>query len=193
MAVPRRNTGGAASSAVQADELRDGLATPPQDWPEEAFGRSARLSTGEFALFAMRVVLGLSMLQVAFNLARGGWDAWMNAGALLPAVVKGPMGDVYTALWGNETVMFLIIAGAAAVGIGMVTGFLTRVSALVGTVMMFSFYTADMPPTNGWFEVQLIQMFAFFLVASLGAGHIWGIDALLRKREKSRWWYWMLG
>lgn len=193
MAVPRRNPSDAVPSPAQADKLRDGLATPPTDWPEEAFGRSARLSTGEFALFAMRVVLGLSMLQVAFNLTRGGWDAWMNAGALLPAVVKGPMGDLYTALWGNDIVMFLIIAGAAAVGIGMVTGFLTRVSAFVGTVMMFSFYTADMPPTNGWFEVQLIQMFAFFLVASLGAGHIWGIDALLRKREKSRWWYWMLG
>lgn len=193
MAVPRRNGKDAVPSATQVDKLTGGPTTPPREWPEEAFGRSARLSTGEFALFAMRVVLGLSMLQVAYNLARGGWDAWLNAGALLPAVVKGPMGDVYTALWGNEIVMFLIIVGAAAVGIGMVTGFLTRVSAFVGTLMMFSFYTADMPPTNGWFEVQLIQMFAFFLVASLGAGHIWGIDALLRKREKSRWWYWMLG
>jgi uncharacterized membrane protein YphA (DoxX/SURF4 family) len=103
------------------------------------------------------------------------------------------MGNIYTALWGNHLVMFLIVLGATAVGLGMVTGLLTRVSALVGTLMMFSFYTADMPPTNGWFEVQLVQMFAFFLVASLGAGHVWGIDALLRQRETSRWWYWMLG
>jgi len=193
VAVSDHGAQAAAPKGVPATRDKGRLNTPPSEWPEEAFGRSARLSTGEFALFAMRVVLGLSMLQVAYNLARGGWDAWLNAGALLPGVVKGPMGDIYTALWGNEFVLWLIVLGAAAVGIGMVLGLLTRVSALVGTLMMFSFYTADMPPTNGWFEVQLIQMFAFFLVASLGAGHVWGVDALLRKREKAHWWYWLLG
>lgn len=193
MAAPDRAADRTRPAPAPADTDRGGPATPPAHWPEEAFGRSARLSTGEFALFALRVVLGLSMLQVAYKLARGGWDAWLNASALLPGVVKGPMGNIYTALWGNHIVMFLIVLGATAVGLGMVTGLLTRVSALVGTLMMFSFYTADMPPTNGWFEVQLVQMFAFFLVASLGAGHVWGIDALLRQRETSRWWYWMLG
>ena len=163
------------------------------DWPEEQLGQSARLSVGEFALFALRMALGLSMLQVAYKLFRGGWDGWTSASALLPAVVQGPIGQVYTALWGNQLVLWLLILGTGAIGLAMVTGFLTRLAALAGTLIMLSFYTASLPPSSGWFDVQLIAIFAFFTLASMGAGHIWGIDSLLRRFERHRWWYWMLG
>jgi uncharacterized membrane protein YphA (DoxX/SURF4 family) len=163
------------------------------DRPEEQLGQSARLSIGEFALFALRLALGLSMLQVAYKLFRGGWDGWTGASALLPGVVQGPIGQVYTALWGNPVVLWLIILGTAAIGLAMVSGFLTRLAALAGTLIMLSFYTACLPPTSGWFDVQIIAIFAFFALASMGAGHIWGIDSLLRRYEKHRWWYWMLG
>lgn len=181
-AAPRgsRNDGGRTRSAVPR--------------PEDQLGRSSRLSVGEFALFTLRVALGLSMLQVAYKLVRGGWDAWVNASALLPSVVKGPLGNIYAAVWGDPIVLWMAIIGSAAVGIGLSLGFLTRLSALVGTFMMLGFYTADLPPSSGWFDVQLVQMFAFFLVASMGAGHVWGIDALIRGIEsKPRWWDYFLG
>ena len=166
----------------------------PADWPEETIGHHAWLSVGEFALFALRVALGLSMLQVAYKLFRGGWDGWTNASALLPNVVQGPLGNIYAALWGNQLILWLIMLGAAAVGLALVTGFVTRFAALAGTFMMLSFYTADLPPSRGWFDVQLVQMFAFFLVASMRAGHVWGIDRFLRRYEaRARWLYWFLG
>ena len=183
MAVPesRVNTGQSpARSGARAD------------WPEEQLGLNTRLSVGEFALFALRIALGLSMLQVAYKLFRGGWDGWMSASALLPGVVQGPIGNVYTALWGSPVVLWLLILGTAAIGFAMVTGFLTRLAALAGTLIMLSFYTASLPPTSGWFDVQLIAIFAFFALASVGAGHIWGIDTFLRRYENT-WWYWMLG
>lgn len=162
------------------------------DWPEERLGLNAKLSVGEFALFALRIALGLSMLQVAYKLFRGGWDGWTSASALLPSVVQGPIGNVYSALWGSPVVLWLLILGTAAIGLAMVSGFLTRLAALAGTVIMLSFYTACLPPTSGWFDVQLIAIFGFFALASVGAGHIWGIDSFLRRYENT-WWYWMLG
>lgn len=163
------------------------------DRPEERLGERARLSVGEFALFALRVVLGLSMLQVAEKLFLGGWDGWTNVSGLLPSVVKGPIGNVYTALWGSQVVLWLLILGSLAIGLAMVLGVLTRLAALVGALIMLSFYTANLPPATGWFDVQLVEIFAFFLVASMGAGHVWGIDSLLRRVERTSWWYWMLG
>ena len=160
--------------------------------PEERLGLSSRLSVGEFALFALRISLGLSFLQVAYKLFRGGWNGWMDASALLPSVVQGPIGNVYTALWGNQVVLWLLILGTAAIGLAMLTGFLTRLASLAGALIMLSFYTACLPPTTGWFDVQLIAIFAFFALASVGAGHIWGIDSFLRRYENT-WWYWMLG
>jgi thiosulfate dehydrogenase (quinone) large subunit len=162
------------------------------DRPEEQLGLRSRLSVGEFALFALRLALGLSFLQVAYKLFRGGWDGWTSASALLPGVVQGPIGNVYSALWGNQVVMWLIILGTLAIGLAMVAGFLTRLASLAGTLIMLSFYTACLPPTSGWFDVQLIAIFAFFALASVGAGHIWGIDRFLRRYENT-WWYWMLG
>lgn len=189
MTTPGRDDSHAPPSRVP---FRRGA--PPAEQPEDLVGLDRYTSVGEFALFALRVALGLSMLQVAYKLFRGGWEAWLNASALLPGVVKGPLGGIYAAIWGNPIVLWFVILGALAVGIGLTTGFLTRLSALVGTFMMLGFYTADLPPSSGWFDVQLVQMFAFFLVASMGAGHIWGVDSLLRDRyTESRWWYFALG
>ena len=163
------------------------------DWPEEQLGQSARLSVGEFALFALRMALGLSFLQIAYKLFRGGWDGWTNASALLPATVQGPIGNIYSVLWGNQFILWLMILGTLAIGLAMVAGLLTRLAALAGTLIMLSFYTACLPPATGWFDVQLIAIFAFFTLASMGAGHVWGVDSFLRRYERRRWWYWMLG
>lgn len=190
MAAPERTRTVGQAPAERADRLRSGSRF---DWPEEQLGRSVKLSVGEFALFALRMALGLGMLQVAYKLFRGGWDGWTDAGALLPSVVQGPIGQIYSVLWGNQLVLWLLILGTGAIGLAMVSGFLTRLAALAGTLIMLSFYTACLPPTSGWFDVQLIAIFAFFALASMGAGHIWGIDSLLRRYEKDRWWYWMLG
>jgi uncharacterized membrane protein YphA (DoxX/SURF4 family) len=190
MAAPDRQRMSGLDAEERAAHDRSGSRF---DRPEERLGQSARLSVGEFALFALRLALGLSFLQVAYKLFRGGWDGWTSASALLPGVVQGPIGNVYTALWGNQFILWLIILGTGAIGLAMVAGFLTRLAALAGTLIMLSFYTACLPPTSGWFDVQIIAIFAFFALASVGAGHIWGIDAFLRRYERQRWWYWMLG
>jgi uncharacterized membrane protein YphA (DoxX/SURF4 family) len=191
MSAPDRQRMSGRAPEEQTTRVRGGNRF---EWPEEQLGKSARLSVGEFALFALRLALGLSMLQVAYKLMRGGWNGWTSAGALLPGVVQGPIGNVYTALWGNQFVLWLIILGTAAIGLALVAGFLTRLAALAGTLIMLSFYTACLPPTTGWFDVQIIAIFAFFALASVGAGHIWGIDSMLRRLEqRHRWWYWMLG
>ena len=191
MAAPDRQHNPGAAAEARAARARSGSRF---DWPEEQLGQSARLSVGEFALFALRMALGLSMLQIAYKLIRGGWDGWTSASALLPATVQGPIGNIYGVLWGNELVLWLMILGTAAIGLAMTAGFLTRLAAVAGTLIMLSFYTACLPPASGWFDVQLIAIFAFFALASVGAGHIWGIDSLLRRYEREhRWWYWMLG
>jgi uncharacterized membrane protein YphA (DoxX/SURF4 family) len=78
--------------------------------------------------------------------------------------------------------------GEVVVGLGLVLGLLTRLSAVIGLVLALNYGLATQWMTFGQqgFHLLLITSMIIFLVA--GAGRVWGLDAaLLPRLERLRW------
>jgi thiosulfate dehydrogenase (quinone) large subunit len=78
--------------------------------------------------------------------------------------------------------------GEVAVGIGLVLGLLTGVSAIVGLFLALNFGLATQWMSSGQqgFHLVLITSMIIFIVTR--AGRVWGIDAwLLRGPSRRRW------
>jgi thiosulfate dehydrogenase [quinone] large subunit len=73
--------------------------------------------------------------------------------------------------------------GEVAVGLGLVLGLATRLSAVIGFVLCVNYGLATQWMTFGQqgFHLLLITSMVVFLVA--GAGRVWGLDAALRPRS----------
>jgi thiosulfate dehydrogenase (quinone) large subunit len=78
--------------------------------------------------------------------------------------------------------------GEVAVGIGLVLGLLTGVSAIVGLFLALNFGLATQWMSSGQqgFHLVLITSMIIFIVTR--AGRVWGIDAwLVREPSRRRW------
>lgn len=78
--------------------------------------------------------------------------------------------------------------GEVVVGLGLVLGLFTRLTALIGLVLALNFGLATQWMTFGQqgFHLLLISSMIIFLVA--GAGRVWGLDAALLPRLRPLRW-----
>jgi thiosulfate dehydrogenase (quinone) large subunit len=83
----------------------------------------------------------------------------------------------------------LQVCGEVAVGLGLILGLLTRLTALVGLFLAVNFGLATQWMSFGQqgFHVLLVTSMLIFIAA--GAGRAWGLDALLRRwtGARGRW------
>jgi thiosulfate dehydrogenase (quinone) large subunit len=77
--------------------------------------------------------------------------------------------------------------GEAAVGIGLILGFLTGLTALVGLFLSLNYGFASQWMSFGQqgFHVMLVTSMIMFLFAR--AGRTWGIDGLILRSSGRRW------
>jgi uncharacterized membrane protein YphA (DoxX/SURF4 family) len=125
-------------------------------------------------------------------------DMKADAEALLSVeqLKRGKLGEPWTALRISDT---LTIAGLTALGICLIVGLLTRFSAVLAAIMLFSFYLA-MPPLPGLppqpgpehsliVNKNLIEVFALLAIAAFPSGYWFGLDSfvakIFRRREPS--------
>lgn len=104
---------------------------------------------------------------------------------------------------GNAGVMaaadFLITWGMILVGLGLMVGFLTRIAAAGGSLMLLFFFIAYPPlpgymfgvPVEGsylWVNKTLIELFVLLTFLFISTKELWGIDRLIKqwKEEKAR-------
>ncbi|MEZ6046993.1 MAG: DoxX family protein [Planctomycetaceae bacterium] len=94
----------------------------------------------------------------------------------------------------------LVMTGLVCLGFCLISGFLTRLCAFLGAIMIFSFYLV-MPPLPGiphapgpdhslFVDKNLIEVFALLVLAAFPTGRWFGIDAALfgwweRRKVKS--------
>lgn len=153
------------------------------------FSESGRVRWTDAVIVLLRWVLGLVMLRMAYILAfRGGWDALGSVGGIVPSVVRGPVGDLLTSLYGNPAAIGLMILGAAFTGITLVSGLFVRLGALAGTIMALSFYLSALPPADGWVNTHILYILGFLVVSISGSGYRLGVDGLLRPAEERYPW-----
>ncbi len=117
--------------------------------------------------------------------------AWTSAGYLQSAT--GPLAGIFHSLAASETsieiVNFLNIAGLVLVGLGLMLGFLTRISQAGGILLLLLYYISHPPffAEPGFFREgaymiiskDLLEMIALVVLMFVPTGKFLGLDGLL--------------
>ncbi|MDL5362037.1 DoxX family protein [Halalkalicoccus sp. NIPERK01] len=147
-------------------------------------GRAHSLSA--WFVLALRLVIGFAFLYSGVEKVLGDFAA---EGYLVGvAGVNGnPLEGLF--LWMGQTpwfVEFVNIAvpwGEVAIGLGIIVGFLTRLAAFFGALMMLMFYFGNWDLAHGPINSDFMYMLVFLSVAAFGAGRILGLDAYVEQYE----------
>jgi uncharacterized membrane protein YphA (DoxX/SURF4 family) len=89
----------------------------------------------------------------------------------------------------------LQVWGEVAVGIGLVLGLLTRLTAVVGLYLALNFGLASQWMSFGQQGFHLLLATSMVIFIGAAAGRAWGVDALLQRRAgpRARRWLRVLG
>jgi thiosulfate dehydrogenase (quinone) large subunit len=115
----------------------------------------------------------------AEQLARDGWPFW---GSFLKSVVL-PRAEIFG---------WIVAVGELAVGIGLLLGFLTRIAAVSGALLLVAILLGQscVPGTSWdhWITAGLTTKFALLLLLLIAAvGYAaWGLDGILRRPKHVR-------
>lgn len=134
------------------------------------------------AILVFRFTLGWIFVWSGFDKLIRGFDA---SGFLVNAT-KGPLAGWFQSLGENQAALDvinpLVTWGEILIGLGLLFGVLFRWSAFWGAAMMFMFYIAQFPPEhNPFMEYYLVYIMGLALLATLGAGRILGLDAVIER------------
>ena len=111
--------------------------------------------------------------------------AWLNgvsptAGFLKS--VQGPFAGTFHSMVGNVVVDWLFMLGMLFVGVGLLLGFRVKLSAYVGSVMMFLIWLASMPiKMNPIIDEHIVYILVLLTLASVGAGDYLGLGKRWKK------------
>lgn len=145
-------------------------------------GRAHSLSA--WFVFALRLVIGFAFLYSGAEKVLGGFSAGGYLGNV--ASTNGnPLEGMF--IWMSQTpwfVDFVNVAvpwGEVAIGIGIMVGFMTRLAAFFGALMMLLFYFGNWDLAHGPINSDFMYMLVFLSVAAFGAGRILGLDAYVEQ------------
>ncbi len=94
--------------------------------------------------------------------------------------VHGPFASTFHSMAGNPLVDWLFILGLLFAGIGFLLGTHMKLSAYVGSVLMFLIWLSVMPiKTNPFIDEHIIYILVLLTLASVGAGQYLGLE---------KWW-----
>ena len=143
-------------------------------------------------LVILRVVIGWHFLYE--GLAKLVNSDWSSVGFLLDS--EGVFSQFFISLASNPKILsiadFLNVWGLIAIGLGLLLGFLTRISIPAG-ILLLSFYFLSHPPMVGlsysvpsegsylWVNKNLIELFALAVLFYFPTSGIIGIDRFLFK------------
>jgi len=146
-----------------------------------------------YSLLVVRVLIGWYFLyQGVIKLLNPNWSAY---GFLKSA--QGWFADGFSALADNPAVVdvinFMNVWGLVAIGLGLITGALSRVASLSGAVLVSLYYLSH-PPLIGaeqalltenvlWVDKNLIFIAILVVLYLFPTGHIVGLDRLMFHRK----------
>jgi thiosulfate dehydrogenase [quinone] large subunit len=111
--------------------------------------------------------------------------AWINGGTpsqgfLNSEAVTGPLKPFFATI-ASPTSDVLFMLGMIAIGVAVMLGIGTRVSAVAGSVIMVFMYLAEWPfaanaaSTNPLVDYHIIYALSLIVVAALAGGDTWGL------------------
>ena len=151
--------------------------------------------TGLLLLALLRMAIGWHLLYEGLTKALD--PTWTAAGYLQSAT--GPLAGIYHALAANDTLLtivnFMNIWLLILIGIGLLTGFYTKLSQLAGLVLLLSYYLSHPPVFTepGFFREgsyfviskDFLEMLSLILLMFFPTGKVLGIDGIIAYYKNS--------
>lgn len=155
-------------------------------------GKKASKSLHDYLHFALRIVLGWTMLWAFLDKTFGLGFAtkqeasWLNGGSpttgFLKFAAKGPFAEIFQGLAGNQIVDWLFMMGLLGVGIAFILGIALRFAGFMGALMMLLMYLALLQPQNNPItDDHIINLLAFLLIGTSNAGEVFGFGQAWKK------------
>lgn len=143
-----------------------------------------------YALAATRIALGWLFLWafidklVGLNFATKPADAWINGGSptigFLSHATSGPLADFYHAIAGKPLIDGLFMVGLAAIGLALILGVASRITAAAGILLVLLMYSVVLPPVqNPIIDEHIVFALVFLVLTLTKAGETWGLG---------KWW-----
>ncbi|MBN1562027.1 DoxX family protein [candidate division KSB1 bacterium] len=146
----------------------------------------------KIALVLLRVMIGWHFLyEGVAKLLKPGWSA---AGYLMQS--RGFLASVFKWMVDSEAIMPIVnqlnIWGLIAIGLGLILGCFTRLSAVFGMLLILLYYLANPPFVGYYYSIpmegnylivnkNLVEMAALFLIAITHSGRYAGLDRILSR------------
>jgi thiosulfate dehydrogenase [quinone] large subunit len=159
----------------------------------ELFGRGVSFSvsgTGvAYWLVILRVVAGWWLLHAGLDkFANWPFDAGWFVGA--DGAAAGTTLGPFVTLFGDGILLtftnWAVPIGQVLIGLGLIVGALTRAAAFFGAFLMMFFYFIN-GETGAWAHGvvtgELLGLLIFGMIATVGAGRFFGIDAYLLESD----------
>jgi thiosulfate dehydrogenase [quinone] large subunit len=120
-----------------------------------------------------------------------GPDAWISGGSPTDGFLgfglhtKEPFLSFYEGMVGSAFVEWAFMLSLAGIGLGLMFGILTRISAIGGAVLMVMMYFAGafLPENNPLIDDHIIYAVVLVGIAYIGAGRFFGFGNRWRKTE----------
>jgi len=176
------------------------MSTETRELDAELFGTETHFEYSEkgigYAMVAMRLTMGWVLLQGGVTKLVTYLDGdpstnWTAAGFLQNAIPAGnPFADVFAAMAGIPAIDILVMWGLTLTGLGLMLGAFVRWNAFWGAVMMLTFWAAalkgglaaGLPVAHGFVvDSHLVYAALLFGLGALGAGRIFGLDAVIER------------
>src|SRR4030042_1602151 len=157
-----------------------------------------KLTNEQYAWVGIRLVLGWTMLWAVFDKLFGlGYAtlserSWINGGSptsgYLQFAVSGPLSGFYEGLAGNGVVDALFMLALISVGAAVILGVGTKISGIVGALLMILLWSTHLPPENNPITDDHIVYAILFLAMVfvrpgrwLGLGKWWSNTPLVKR------------
>ena len=149
------------------------------------------------AVVLLRVAIGWHFLyEGVAKLQKPGWSA---AGYLQQS--RGVLADLFKWMAGNPNVLEVVnplnMWGLTLIGLGLILGCFTRLSAAAGMLIVLMYYLAN-PPWVGYFysipmegsylivNKNLVELAALLVVLTTGSGRVAGLDRIIHRLLRRR-------
>ena len=152
------------------------------------FGRTFEFRHSAAALPAL---LFLGRLSFGFYFMWSGFDKLItnfSAAGFLTNASKGPFKELFVNIGESQAALNiidpLVVWGQILIGFALFFGFFTRFALLMAAIQMLLFYLPTLwPEHNPFLDEHIFYIGSFALLGALGAGRIFGLDALIEKSE----------
>lgn len=145
-----------------------------------------RTKAFDISFFILRIALGGLMFEAGLTKLLSG--SFVAAGFLGNAA--GPFAGFFMGIANNPTMLaitdVLVPWGELLIATAIILGALVRFASFWGIIMMILYYTASLPPANGWISEQIIYMVVFLTFMFAGVGYFLGLDLLAVSLEERR-------